>query len=140
MVANGKVLGCEKGAIKPLPYAPRIQTVSDIRNHQGDTEELLSKEDFDKLLVDIKRTYNSRRGFGKRIKNTIQNVVSVGFSNSAVVDLYVVYTLLFDTTQNDFWLGLADEQKEALGKRLRKVKREYKAMVPIATWKQLRNQ
>ena len=52
----------------------------------------------------------------------------------AVLDLYGVYTLLFGTEENDLSLGLTDELRIKLNKRLDKVTGEYTASEPIDGW------
>ena len=76
----------------------------------------------------------TQSGFGKKIRNSQDNARGKGSSKAAVLDLYGVYTLLFGTEENDFSLGLTDQWRIKLNKRLDKVKREYTASEPTDEW------
>ena len=78
--------------------------------------------------------YGSALGFGKKIRNSKDNARGKGSSKAVVMDLYGVYTLLFGTEENVFSLGLTDQWRIKLNKRMGKVKREHTAIEPIDGW------
>ena len=124
------------GTRRALPFQPRIQTADDIRNHQGNPNQFLSKCEFDKLIADIRQVYTSRDPFCTRVIQTVRNDVGAGCSGAAVLDLYSVYALLFDTKQNEFYLSLDAKEKIELDKRLKKVAQKQ-TIVSIAQWNPL---
>jgi len=131
----------KRSAQDHLPSAPRIRLVIDIRNHQQppdfDQHQQLTREGFDELVAGIlsPEAYGTQRvGFGQKIRNSQDNALGRGCSKAAVLDLYGVYTLLFGTEENDFSLGLTDQWRIKLNKKLDKVKREYTASKPIDEW------
>ena len=131
----------KRNAQAHLPSAPRIRLVIDIRNHQQppdfDQHQQLTREGFDELVAGIlsPEAYGTQCvGFGQKIKTSQNNALGKGCSKAAVLDLYGVYTLLFGTEENDFSLGLTDQWRIKLNKKLDKVKREYTASKPIDEW------